>query len=123
MTNLARILVFIVSLALCGSAAAAEYRCNGDRVQKGASTRYTVRKLAEGFSIEKGGATIGVTKKKADEEFMIKVGKRIKATFDIRRVYKSDGATWALVSDTQREFDCPGPVAATLWVLQEIGKL
>jgi hypothetical protein len=44
------------------------------------------------------------------------------ATFENGKIEKG-GSSWATVSDAQREYDCPGDVAATLWVLAKSGKL
>ena len=44
------------------------------------------------------------------------------ATIENGKIYKG-GSTWASVSDAQKKFDCDGNVAATLWVLFQIGVL
>ena len=115
-----RIILLVVSL-LSVSAFAADYKCNGDRVEKGGSTQYTVRTSGSDITIEKGGSTKGKAVKRGSK-YAVEVGGSTVATFENGKIEKG-GSSWATVSDAQRTFDCPGDVAATLWVLTKNGNL
>jgi hypothetical protein len=47
---------------------------------------------------------------------------RRRARIENGKIYKG-GSTWASVSDAKRELNCDDGVAATLWVLFQIGVL
>lgn len=101
--------------------AAADYKCQSDRVEKGGSTQFTVRRSGSDFTIEKGGSTKGRAVQRGSK-ISVEVGGSTKATIENGKIYKG-GSTWASVSDARRTFDCDGNVAATLWVLFQIGVL
>jgi len=115
-----RTILIVVSL-LSSSAFAADYKCNGDRVEKSGSTQYTVRTSGSDITIEKGGSTKGKAVKRGSK-YAVEVGGSTVATFENGKIEKG-GSSWATVSDAQRMFDCPGDVAATLWVLTKNGNL
>ena len=115
------IAVTLATLALAGSASAAEYKCKGDSVEKSGSTKYKVRTSGSDFSIEKSGSTKGKAVKRGSK-YAVEVSGSTQATIENGKIYKS-GSTWASVSDAQRKYDCPDVVAATLWVLDQKGKL
>lgn len=100
---------------------AADYKCNGNAVEKSGSTHYTVRTSGSDITIEKSGSTKGKAVKRGSKYYVEVSGSTV-ATFENGKIEKS-GSTWASVSDAQREFDCPGDVAATLWVLMKNGNL
>ncbi len=102
-------------------ALAADFKCKGNRVEKGGSTQYTVRTSGSDHTIEKGGSTKGKVVKRGDK-YVVEVGGSTQATIERGKIYKG-GASWASVSDAQRVYDCPDVIAATLWVLQQKGKL
>ncbi|WNG53775.1 hypothetical protein F0U59_02440 [Archangium gephyra] len=102
-------------------ALAADYKCQGNRVEKGGSTQYTVRTSGADIVIEKGGSTRGKAVKRGDD-YAVEVGGSTQATIENGRIYKG-GSTWSSVSEAQRVYDCPDIVAATLWVLQQRGQL
>ncbi|KFA94838.1 hypothetical protein [Archangium violaceum] len=102
-------------------ALAADYKCQGNRVEKGGSTRYTVRASGPDIVIEKGGSTRGRAVKRGDD-YAVEVGGSTQATIENGRIYKG-GSTWSSVGEAQRVYDCPDIVAATLWVLQQQGQL
>lgn len=114
-------LTLAATLALSGSALAAEYKCKGDSVEKSGSTQYKVRTSGSDYTIEKSGSTKGKAKK-SGSKYTVEVSGSTQATIENGKIYKS-GATWATVSDAQRKYDCPDIVAATLWVLDQKGKL
>ena len=110
--------------ALCLASApalAADYKCNGNRVEKSGSTQYTVRTSGADITIEKGGNTRGKAVKRGSG-YAVEVGGSTQATIENGKILKG-GSTWASVSDAQRVYDCPDVVAATLWVLDQKGQL
>jgi hypothetical protein len=102
-------------------ALAADYKCNGNRVEKGGSTQYTVRTSGSDLIIEKGGGTRGRAVKRGSD-YAVEVGGSTQATIENGRIYKG-GSTWSTVAEAQRVYDCPDLVAATLWVLAQKGQL
>lgn len=102
-------------------ALAADYKCNGNRVEKSGSTKYTVRTSGSDYTIEKSGSTKGKAVKRGSK-YAVEVSGSTQATIENGKIYKS-GSTWASVSDAQRVYDCPDVIAATLWVLEKKGKL
>ncbi|MBA3457597.1 MAG: hypothetical protein H0T42_31235 [Deltaproteobacteria bacterium] len=115
----------LAALALvlsAGTAAAGpDYVCKGDRVEKGGSTQFTVRRSGSEVTIEKGGSTKGKAVKRGSK-MEVEVGGSTKATIANGKIEKG-GASWSTVSDAQRKFDCDDTVAATLWVLFQINVL
>lgn len=108
-------------LGLVGTGAvAAESKCTGNRVERGGSTQYTVRRSGEEMSIERQGATRGRAVKR-DQVHTITVDGQTLATLQDGHIYR-DGARWASVGDAQRVYDCPDLIAATLWVLDRAGR-
>lgn len=112
---------FAAATLLAFPAAAADYKCNGDRVEKGGSTQYTVRRSGSDLAIEKGGSTKGNLVKRGSK-YAVEVGGSTKATVENGKIEKG-GSSWATVSDAQRVYDCPDLVAATLYVLAKEGQL
>ncbi|WP_257460311.1 hypothetical protein [Archangium lipolyticum] len=113
-------LLAVLSLAPA-SALAADYKCNGNRVEKSGSTQYTVRTSGPDITIEKGGGTRGKAVKRGSG-YAVEVGGSTQATIENGKILKG-GASWSTVSDAQRVYDCPDIVAATLWVLDQKGQL
>jgi hypothetical protein len=99
----------------------ADYKCQDNRVEKGGSTQFTVRRSGGDLTIEKGGSTKGRAVKRGDK-LDVEVGGSTKATIEGGKIYKG-GSSWGSVSEAQKKFDCDGNVAATLWVLFQIGVL
>lgn len=108
-------------LATLAAPAYADYVCKDNRVEKGGSTQFTIRRSGSDFTVEKGGSTKGKAVQRGSK-IDVEVGGSTKATIENGKIYKG-GSTWASVSDAQRQFDCDGNVAATLWVLFKIGVL
>ena len=121
MQKLVKLVVVGLVLAFGAPALAAEYKCNGNRVEKSGSTQYTVRTSGSDYTIEKSGSTKGKAVKRGSK-YAVEVSGSTQATIENGKIYKS-GSTWASVNDAQRVYDCPDVVAATLWVLQQKGKL
>ena len=117
------VVVGLAMLVLSAGPAAAspEYQCKSDRVEKGGSTQFTVRRSGSDITIEKGGSTKGKAVQRGSK-LHVEVGGSTKATIDNGKIEKG-GSSWSTVSDAQRKFDCDGNVAATLWVLFQIGVL
>ncbi|MGC4114248.1 MAG: hypothetical protein QM765_06445 [Myxococcales bacterium] len=109
------------ALLATAPAYASEFKCNGDSVEKSGSTHYKVRTSGSDITIEKSGSTKGKAVK-SGSKYTVEVSGSTKATIENGKIYKS-GSTWASVSDAQRKYDCPDTVAATLWVLDQIGAL
>lgn len=114
---------FVAALIVLASVPsfAAEYKCNGNRVEKGGSTKYQVRTSGADYTIEKGGSTRGKAVKRGSK-YYVEVGGSTQATIEKGRIEKG-GSSWASVSTAQQRYDCPDIVAATLWVLEQNGKL
>jgi hypothetical protein len=112
------VVALLTSLSL---PAYADYKCQDNRVEKGGSTQFTVRRSGGDLTIEKGGSTKGKAVKRGDK-LEVEVGGSTKATIEGGKIYKG-GSSWGSVSDAQKKFDCDGNVAATLWVLFQIGVL
>lgn len=110
-----------VTLTLAVPSFAADYKCSGDRVEKGGSTQYTVRTSGSDITIEKGGSTKGKAVKRGSK-YAVEVGGSTVATFENGKIEKG-GSSWATASEAQRTYDCPADVAATLWVLAQKGAL
>ena len=95
-------LATVLTLAATPAVASPDYKCQGDRVEKGGSTKAKVAKRGSKMVVEVGGSS--------------------KAEIENGKISKG-GSSWANVSDAQREFDCDGDVAASLWVLFKLGVL
>ena len=115
------LLLAIALTASLAAPAAADYKCQDNRVEKGGSTQFTIRRSGADITIEKGGSTKGKAVQRGSK-LEVEVGGSTKATIENGKIYKG-GSTWASVSDAQREFNCDPNVAATLWVLFQIGVL
>lgn len=121
MKSLMITLATFLCLAVATPVGAAEYKCKGDRVEKSGSTKYKVRTSGSDYTIEKSGSTRGKAKKRGSK-YAVEVSGSTKATIENGKIYKS-GSTWASVRDAQSKYDCPDIVAATLWVLDKVGRL
>lgn len=115
------LLALVLTVAFTAPTLAADFRCKGDSVEKSGSTHYKVRHSGSDFTIEKSGSTKGKAKK-SGSKYTVEVSGSTKATIENGKIYKS-GSTWASISDAKRKYDCPDNVAATLWVLDQIGAL
>lgn len=113
----------IGAIASCPSLAAAgpEYKCKDNRVEKGGSTKFTLRRSGSDLSVEKGGSTKARAVKRGDK-LAVEVGGSTKATISKGKIEKG-GSSWGTVSEAQRQFECDGEAAATLWVLFKLGVL
>lgn len=111
----------VAALFTAAPALAADFKCNGDRVEKSGSTQYTVRTSGSDITIEKSGSTKGKAVKRGSK-YYVEVSGSTKATIENGRIEKG-GSSWATVSDAQRKYACPDVVAATLWVLDQTGNL
>jgi hypothetical protein len=113
------LLAAVVILAV--PAVAADYKCSNGRVEKSGSTQYTYKESSSEIVIEKGGSTKGKAVKRGSK-WHVEVGGSTQATFENGKIEKG-GSSWATASEAQRTYDCNADVAATLWVLQQKGKL
>ncbi|MGE0871105.1 MAG: hypothetical protein AB7P03_21250 [Kofleriaceae bacterium] len=120
-----KIVRLVISAALIGSLAspalAGEYKCSGDRVEKAGSTKFTIRRSGGDFSVEVGGSTKGRAVQRGGK-LVVEIGGSTKATIEDGKITKG-GSSWGTVAEAQRQFDCDGNVAATLWVLFKLGVL
>ncbi len=122
MKILATLFAMALSMTLVSATADAnEYTCKGDRVEKSSSTKYKIRHSGSDFYVEKGGSTKGKAVKR-NGKYYVEVGGSTKATIEKGKIYKG-GSTWATVAEAQRKYDCNGDIAATLWVLDKLGRL
>jgi hypothetical protein len=112
----------VIITFLTGTAAAGpDYKCKDNRVEKGGSTQFTIRRSGSEITIEKGGSTKAKTVQRGSK-MVVEVGGSTKAEIENGKIYKG-GSTWASVSDAQRQFECDDTVAASLWVLFQLGVL
>lgn len=101
--------------------ASPDYVCKDNRVEKSSSTKFTVRRSGSDFAIEKNGSTVGNGVKRNDK-IAVEINGSTKAIIDNGKIEKN-GSSWGTVAEAQRDFDCPGEIAATLWVLFKLGVL
>jgi len=114
-------LALVLVAALATPAFAGDYVCKDNRVEKSGSTQFTIRRSGGNITIEKGGSTKGVAVQRGSKLY-VEVGGSTKATIENGKIEKG-GSSWSTTSDAQRQFDCDGNVAGTLWVLFQIGVL
>lgn len=117
-------LVLVAAFALLSAAPASaspDYKCKDNRVEKGGSTQFTLRRSGSDVEIEKGGSTKAKLVKRGSK-LEIEVGGSTKATIEGDKIYKG-GSSWGSISEAQQQFECDGPVAGALWVLFKIGVL
>src|SRR5262245_21523619 len=88
-------------VAALATPAAADNKCQGDRVENGGSTQFTVRRSGSDLTIEKGGSSKGKAVKRGSR-FDVEVGGSTKATIENGKILRA-GSTWASVSDAQRQ--------------------
>ena len=100
---------------------AADYVCKGEYVEKSGSTQYKVIWSSGKYTIEKSGGTRGYSIE-SNGKFTVEASGSTLATIENGKIYKS-GATWATVEDAKKIYDCPGTIAASLWVLAQFNKL
>lgn len=113
---------FVLAATLATSAAAgSEYTCKDSRVEKSGGTVYTVRRSGADIYIERSGGTRGKAVQRGGK-YDVEISGSTRATIENGKIYKS-GSTWATVADAQRKYDCDPVVAATLWVLDQLGAL
>lgn len=121
MKRVSSVLAFSVTvLSTCGLLAS-EYTCKGNRVEKGGSTKYTLRTYGSDVCVEKSGSTKGCAKQRGSA-YYVEVSGSTKAKIENGRIYKS-GLTWIRISEVKKTYDCPDIPAATLWVLDQLGYL
>ncbi len=101
--------------------ASPDYKCKDNRVEKANSTQFTIRREGSDFTIEKANSTKAKTVKRGSK-MVVEVGGSTKAEIENGKIYKG-GSTWASVADAQKQFECDETVAASLWVLFQLGVL
>lgn len=121
MLRLSVLAAALAALLFVPTASSADFKCKGERVEKSGSTKYQVKVRGSDIYIEKSGSTKGKAVQRGSKWY-VEVSGSTKATFDGSKIYKS-GSSWATISDAQRVFDCKPEWAATLWVLQKLGRL
>lgn len=106
------------------AAADGEYKCKGERIEKGSSTWGYARASGSDYRIEKGMSSIGWAKSRGSKWAIETFGSTTLGWLVGSRIEKPNGSTWASLSDaTRMVHDCPDAVAAALWVLNQHGKL
>jgi len=121
MTKLSLLIALATVAAATPATASPDYKCKDNRVEKGGSTQFTIRRSGSDLTIEKGGSTKAKTVRRGSK-MVVEVGGSSKADIENGKIYKG-GSTWASVADARREFDCDDTVAASLWVLFKLGVL
>src|SRR5690349_20965682 len=101
-------LVIAAVLTAFAMPAYADYKCQDNRVEKGGSTQFTIRRSGSDLTIEKGGSTKGRAVRRGDK-MEVEVGGSTKATIESGKIYKG-GSSWSTVADAQKQFDCDGNV-------------
>lgn len=113
----------LVVLALAAPAAAQDYKCVGERIEKGSSTWGGVRSSGSDFRIEKGSSSIAwVRQAGSDWRIETFAGNTI-GWLKSGRIEKPNGSTWTQLSDATRLCGCADPIAAAMWILNQNGKL
>lgn len=113
---------FLFSL-IAVSAHAAQYKCVGERIEKGSSTWGYARSAGSDFRIEKGSSSIGWAKK-ANSDWRIETfGSSTLGWLKGSRIETAGGSTWANLSDAKNLADCPDAVAVALWIFNQKGML
>jgi hypothetical protein len=115
-----KVLTVAFVVALAAPAVAGPTKCKDDRVEKSGSTQFTIRRSGSDLTIEKRSTKAKVVSR--GSKMVVEVSGSTKAEIENGKIYKS-GSTWGSISDAQREFDCDGTVAASLWVLFKLGVL
>jgi hypothetical protein len=115
------IIAFSLAALSSESVASPDYQCKGDRVEKGSLTKFTIRRSGSDFAIEKNGSTVGNGVMRGSKR-AVEVSGSTKATIENGKIEKNS-LSWGTVAEAQREFECDGDVAATLWVLFKLGIL
>lgn len=122
MKNWIGAVTFLCAATLATPAAiGSEYTCKDSRVEKSGGTMYTVRRSGADIYIEKSGGTRGKAVQRGSK-YDVEISGSTKATIENGKIYKS-GTTWTTVEEAQRKYDCDPTVAATLWVLDQLGAL
>ena len=115
----------LIILLLAGPAAAeAEYRCKGERIEKGSLTWGYAKASGSDYRIEKGSSSIGWAKKRNSKWSIETFGGSTLGWLSGDRIERPNGSTWTTLSHAK----ClvrggPDAVAAALWVLNQHGKL
>lgn len=120
--------LLVSSLLLCALAAPAladgEYKCKGERIEKGSSTWGYARKSGSDYRIEKGSSSIGWAKQRSSKWAIETFGGSTLGWLVGSRIEKPNGSTWTQLSEaTRMVHNCPNAVAAAMWVLKQHGKL
>ena len=111
------------AIVVTGIAYAAEFKCVGERIEKGSSTWGYAKTQGSDFRIEKGSSTIGYVKNRGGKWAIEDTGSNTLAWLNGSRIEKSNGSTWTSLSDAKSFCDGPDPVAAAMWVYKQAGKL
>lgn len=113
--------LFALSIPLAW--AGGEFKCKGERIEKGSSTWGYARASGSDYRIEKGSSSIGWAKKRNSKYAIETYGGSTLGWLSGSRIEKANGASWAQLSDaTDMVHNCPDAVAAALWVLKQKGK-
>jgi len=104
------------------SASAYDFKCKGERIEKGSSTWGYAKSSGSDFRIEKGSSTIGYAKKRSSKWAIESSGSSTLGWVVKDRIEKSNGSTWTRLDEAKRMSDCPDVIAAALWVLKKSGK-
>jgi hypothetical protein len=120
-TLMSTLFVLALTIGFTAPAHAAEFKCKSDSVEKSGSTKYKVRRSGSTITIEKSGSTRGKAVQRGSK-YYVEVSGSTKATIENGKIYKS-GSSWGTVADAQKKYDCDPIVAATLWVLDQVGQL
>ena len=113
---------FVCALAAPASAGP-DFKCKGERIEKGSSTWGYAKKSGSDYRIEKGSSSIGWAKKRSSKWQIETFGSSTLGWLVGDRIEKPNGSTWARLSDAKRMVEgCPDAVAAVLWVLKKSGK-
>lgn len=122
--RVALLCIAAVALGLGATAhAGPTYTCKGERIEKGSSTWGYARAAGSDYRIEKGSSSVGWARQRSDRWAIETFGGSTLGWLTGSRIEKSNGSTWAPVSEARDLADCPDPVAVALWVLTRTGRL
>lgn len=108
---------------LAAEASAAVYVCKGERIEKNGSTWGYARSSGSDYRIEKGSSSIGWAKKAGSYWRIETFGGSTLGWLKGSRIEKPGGSTWASLDDAKKLAECSDPIAAALWILNELKKL
>jgi hypothetical protein len=115
-----------LALVLVAPATAADrptFSCHGERIEKGQSTWGYARASGDQVRIETTSSSVGFAFDRGSRWAIESFGRSTLGWLANDRIEHPNGATWTTIDSARRFASCSDVVAASLWVLNENGKL